>query len=93
MILLPLAENAMKHGPAAGHRGAILCRVAMDASKIRVTLENPGPYAGPRTGSDGLPTVERRLRLAYGHEAALRIAGANGRTIVELELPRGRTGV
>jgi hypothetical protein len=53
-----------------------------------VTVENPGGYAGPRPGSDGLPTVERRLRLAYGDRARLRIAGDGARTRVEVELGR-----
>jgi hypothetical protein len=88
MILLPLAENAVKHGPAAGHRGVIRCAVSFDDSRLRVTLENPGRYAGPRPGSDGLPTVERRLRLAYGTSARLRIAGAEARTVAEVDLPR-----
>jgi hypothetical protein len=88
MILLPLAENAMKHGPAAGHRGDIAFGIVLEDSALRVTLENPGTYAGPRPGSDGLPTVERRLRLAYGDGAVLTIRGVAERTIVELQLPR-----
>jgi hypothetical protein len=87
MILLPLAENAMKHGPAAGHRGRIHCGVSLEKTALRVVLENPGPYHGPRPGSDGLPTVQRRLRLAYGRGAALRITGEDERTRVELDLP------
>ena len=91
MILLPLAENAMKHGPAAGHRGVIRFAVALRGERLVVTLENPGAYAGPRAGSEGLPTVERRLHLAYGG-ASIRIEGGegeSGRTCVEVELPRG----
>ncbi len=102
MILLPLAENAIKHGPAAGHRGVVRfeLRVSEPAAegrgeaRLQITLENPGAYAGPRAGSDGLPTVERRLALAYGGAASIRIEGiasAGGeeppRTRVRLELP------
>jgi signal transduction histidine kinase len=89
MILLPLAENAVKHGPAAGHRGTITVAARPEGGLVRVRLENPGPYAGPRAGSAGLPMVERRLALAYGNAARLSIAGDGQRTAVELELPAG----
>jgi len=88
LLLLPLAENAVKHGPAAGFRGEIVLTLKTEGSRLRVTLDNPGPYAGPREGSDGLPTVQRRLEVAYGREARLHI-GAHGmdRTQVSVELP------
>jgi two-component system sensor histidine kinase AlgZ len=92
MILLPLAENAIKHGPAAGHRGVVHFRVVVGGDHLRVAIENPGPYAGPRAGSEGLPTVQRRLQLAYGGAASIRIEGRTGpdgapRTRVELAIP------
>jgi hypothetical protein len=88
MILLPLAENAMKHGPGAGHRGVVRITVQLTDAHLCVRIENPGAYAGPRPGSDGLPTVQRRLQLAYGDGAALRTDDIGGRTRVELDLPR-----
>jgi two-component system sensor histidine kinase AlgZ len=87
MILLPIAENAVKHGPASGHRGVVRVAVKVDGSRLRVEVENPGRFMGPRAGSDGLPTVERRLLLAYGGEAALRVADRGERTSVEIHLP------
>lgn len=89
MILLPLAENAFKHGPGAGHRGEVRLEVSLDGSQLRVRLENPGPYRGPRPGSAGLPTVEKRLELAYEGKAQLSIGRApeGERTRVELSLP------
>jgi signal transduction histidine kinase len=88
MILLPLAENAVKHGPAAGNRGEIVLTVKVEGAQLRVTLDNPGRYAGPRAGSDGLPIVERRLELAYAGEARLRIgAQSPAMTRAELDLP------
>jgi two-component system sensor histidine kinase AlgZ len=87
LILLPLAENAVKHGPAAGHRGEIAVAARLDGAVARLSIENPGPYRGPRPGSAGLPTVERRLVLAYGGAAQLTVTGAQGRTRVELALP------
>jgi signal transduction histidine kinase len=88
MILLPLAENAVKHGPAAGHRGEIVLTVRIEDGQLRVTLDNPGRYGGPRAGSDGLPVVERRLELAYAGEARLRIGPQTpARTRAEIDLP------
>jgi two-component system sensor histidine kinase AlgZ len=87
MLLLPLADNAVKHGPAAGHRGPIAVTARRDGDRVELALENPGPHRGPRPGSAGLPTVERRLALAYGGSARLAIAGAGARTRVELSLP------
>lgn len=88
MILLPLAENAVKHGPAKGHRGTIALKVSSSAGAVNVLLENPGAYQGPREGSDGLPTLERRLALAYDGAATHRIFAAGDRTRLELSLPR-----
>lgn len=91
MSLLTLAENAVKHGPAAGHRGVLSLEVARADGGVVIALENPGPYHGPRAGSDGLPTLERRLRLAYDGRARLTLNGAAGssRTRAELWIPSG----
>jgi hypothetical protein len=75
MVLLPLAENAVKHGPA-GHRGEIAVRVRSDGELVIFSLENPGAYRGARAGSEGLPIVERRLAVAYGNTVSLDIAAA-----------------
>ncbi|AFE09281.1 histidine kinase family protein [Corallococcus coralloides DSM 2259] len=88
LLLLPLAENAVKHGPAAGHRGPLSVEVAAREGAVVVTLDNPGASKGPREGSVGLPTVERRLALAYGGHALLSLESADGRTRVTVTLPR-----
>jgi LytS/YehU family sensor histidine kinase len=87
LLLLPLIENAIKHGPSAGHRGEILFRVQGDGDRVRISISNPGAYRGPRPGSEGLPTLARRLELAYA-SARFRISGSGARTIAELDLPR-----
>ncbi|MFT3771124.1 MAG: histidine kinase, partial [Minicystis sp.] len=87
LVLLPLAENAMKHGPAAGYEGEVVLAIARDVNGLKIALENPGPYAGPRAGSDGVPTVEKRLLLAYEGRARLAITGEGDRTRVLVELP------
>jgi hypothetical protein len=88
MVLLTLAENAVKHGPAAGHRGTLSLQISTKDGGTLIALENPGPYAGPRQGSEGLPTLERRLRLAYDGRAKLTVSGTgSARTRAELWLP------
>ncbi len=90
LLLLPLAENAVKHGPAAGKRGVIQVHASTAGGTLRVELENPGGYAGPREGSDGLPLVVRRLAAAYGDDARLVIGAAPGapdRTRVSVTVP------
>jgi len=90
LLLLPLAENAVKHGPAAGHAGTIALDVRPGADgRLTIALTNPGPYAGRRAGGTGLDTVERRLALAYDGRAQLRIAARGDGTLVELTLPAG----
>lgn len=98
LLLLPLAENAMKHGPNAGFSGEVSFSVSLGASVLDVVIENPGQSRGPRPGSTGLPTVERRLALAYGDAARVSIRSwspdsasvadtANARTRVCLTIP------
>ncbi|HSP80219.1 MAG TPA: histidine kinase [Myxococcaceae bacterium] len=88
LLLLPLAENAVKHGPAAGHRGPLRLEVAVRGEQVAFELENPGAFHGPREGGAGLPMVERRLALSYGARAGISVASEEGRTRVTLTLPR-----
>jgi LytS/YehU family sensor histidine kinase len=64
MSVLTLVENAVKHGPAKGFRGRIVVSIVEQAGEVTIAIENPGPYGGPRAGSDGLPTLVRQLHLA-----------------------------
>lgn len=89
LILLPLFENAVKHGPAAGKRGTLSLSVGESAGQLRVTLENPGEFHGLRVGGSGFAMVEQRLRLAYSGAASVQIQGHAGRTRVTLKLPAG----
>ncbi|MGZ3460432.1 MAG: sensor histidine kinase [Archangium sp.] len=88
LVLLPLAENAVKHGPAAGHRGRISLCVRARGDLLVFALENPGASKGPREGSSGLPTVERRLALAYAGGASLALTSEDTCTRVTVTLPR-----
>ena len=93
LLLLPLAENAVKHGPAAGHRGTIRLAITHTGTGAQIELENPGPYRGPRDGGEGLPTVHKRLALAYPGQARLEHRATAHGTLATLTLPRERPAV
>src|SRR5690606_14515427 len=52
MILLPVTENAVKHGPGAGHRGEVTLALSVVGGEVVFCVENPGRYAGPREGGE-----------------------------------------
>jgi hypothetical protein len=87
MLLLPMAENAMKHGPGAGRRGTVALRVRVDEETLTVEIENPGAYTGPRAGGSGLAIIEKRLALAYGKPATFSIRARGDRTIATVRTP------
>lgn len=73
LILLPLVENAVKHGPGAGYAGVVEIRVEADGAGAAVEICNPGVWraggqgaaegAGGGRGGEGLALVRRRLAL------------------------------
>ncbi len=87
MLLLPAVENAIKHGPAAGHAGAVVLAVRAAENGCVITIENPGRFAGRRAGGEGVPMIERRLALAYEGAASLRIEAAGEGTIATITVP------
>jgi sensor histidine kinase YesM len=87
LLLLPLVENAIKHGPAAGHDGAVKITIVRDERVLTVTVENPGAFRGRREGGTGLATLERRLALAWGERATLSIGAEGDRTRATLVVP------
>lgn len=87
MILLPLVENAAKHGPNAGHRGPVCLSVTTDDERLVLEVGNPGPLGGERAGGEGLQQVRRRLAHAYGGAASLELRGEGERTRARIEIP------
>lgn len=86
LLLLPLVENAVKHGPAAGHRGSMGFSLSERDGRLLITVENPGPFTGPRQGGEGLRMVEQRLMLLF-EDASFRIFERSGHTIAEVSIP------
>ncbi len=87
LVLLPLFENAIKHGPAAGHDGEVEMQVRAQNGDAVVSIENPGAFGGPRDGAQGLASVERRLVLAYGEDTRAVFASTDTSTRVTVHLP------
>jgi two-component system, LytTR family, sensor histidine kinase AlgZ len=88
MIWLPLLENAITHGPSAGHAGEVVVRLrAVDSHELRLEIENPGAFRGRRDGGQGIAMVERRLALAYGGRATLSLTATGGRTLTRVTMP------
>lgn len=92
MLLLPLAENAMKHGPLARHKGEIVLAVTLVRDLVRIEISNPGAFGGPRAGGNGLAIVRKRLGLAFGDSASFVIeADGDDRTRAVVVIPSVKT--
>jgi LytS/YehU family sensor histidine kinase len=83
LVLVSVVENAIKHGPRAGHRGEITVRVTREGRHLRCEVTNPGAYQ-PRDTGRGIATLRKRLALDGGQFA---IGSDAGRTRAVLELP------
>ncbi len=93
LLVLSLAENAVKHGPAAGHAGRIQLRAWIENERLCVTIRNPGPFRGPREGADGLSTIVKRLELSYDGQAGMQHTSDGRTTTATLRLPLEPHGV
>ena len=90
MILQLLVENAIKHGIARTVGGGVLEIVLRrQGARLQIEVSNPGVWveggAQSSTGL-GLPHLRERLKLAGGEGADCRIAAADGRVRVTVEL-------
>lgn len=68
MLLLPLVENAFKHGDLRARPHAVELELSLHGPELRFTVQNrrraprPGP---PQPGGVGLSNLRRRLQLLY----------------------------
>jgi two-component system sensor histidine kinase AlgZ len=90
LLLQPLVENAVTHGIATlVEGGTVTVRTSRNGSRLAIAVENPCDperKRGRGTGV-GLENVKRRLDAAYGSEAWLTAAEADGMYRVEMMLP------
>ncbi len=87
LLLLPVIENAITHGPASDHEGEVSVNVTRHDDAIEIAIENPGPFAGRREGGHGLAMIEKRLTLAFGDRARFTIEGRGSRTLAVVSIP------
>lgn len=90
MLVLTLAENAIKHGIEPSLRGGDITVTAHeDAGQIRIAVHDSGVGMSDTPGNGtGLENVRSRLRLAYGESASLALSEAEPGLLAELLIPR-----
>jgi two-component system sensor histidine kinase AlgZ len=96
LLLLPVIENAVTHGPGAEHDGEVTLEVTRAGGRVSIRVENPGPFTGPREGGEGLSMIRKRLGLEFGDAASFSIASVSSegrapRTRVTISLPTHAT--
>jgi two-component system sensor histidine kinase AlgZ len=91
LLLQPLVENAVTHGIADLIEGGIVRLTAHTIEQhLAIVIDNPRDPTAKRKKSGagmGLMNVQRRLDMAYGRDASLRVDAGRERFLVELLLP------
>jgi LytS/YehU family sensor histidine kinase len=94
MVLQPLAENAIKHGPDTySDRVEISVRAARSNGKLLLSIEDDGRGCADIAhalghGGIGLRNVRERLRTLYGEHASMNASSPGGRGFrVDLSIP------
>ena len=82
MMLVTLAENAIKHGVAPLPEGGLICiRAARDGDSLRLSVSDTGRGFVAESGSGvGLSNIRARLAALHGSSASL---------MLQANLPRG----
>jgi len=91
LTLLPLVENAVKHGIQSRLEGGTIHITAQASGDgMRITVNNPPtPPDTPRPAGEGLGlrTLERRLSIYYQGKAHLQINTGSDRFTVSVSIP------
>lgn len=92
LLLLPLVENAFKHGDLAARPEAVRLELDLSAKELRFLVHNylaPAPTGlPPQPGGLGLANLRRRLELLYPGTHSLVVRTLSGEYAVELVLQR-----
>ncbi|MBX2979418.1 MAG: histidine kinase [Flavobacteriales bacterium] len=87
-LLLPLVENAFKHGDPCAAEEPLALSITRNGARLRINCTNRigrhTPDGSPATGNHNLA---RRLALLYGDCATVRFAREEQRYTATLELP------
>jgi two-component system sensor histidine kinase AlgZ len=90
MVLQPLLENAVYHGvePGSGE-GRVLVRIQRRGARVHVRVDNPyiEEHAHRQGNRMALENIRERLQLFFDAEASIQMHIADGRYIVEMEMP------
>ena len=92
LLLLPLVENAVKHGIEPKPGPAVICiRALLDDEDLTVTVEDDGLGLRAETGSGlGLANVQAQLRNYFGDSASLSVVtGKSGGVCSTIAIPAG----
>jgi len=95
MLLVPLVENALKHGVDPTARSFVRAAVRVGPDKLRFTIENSLHARAERAAEGfglGLQHLRRRLELAYPGAHALTIENDGSVFRVDLRLAGRPTG-
>ena len=87
MLLLPLVENAFKHGVANDHEDPIKINIIANQKILHFSVSNKKSAANKDAiGGVGLNNVERRLQLLYPERYKLNIVNSSTHYTTELML-------
>jgi hypothetical protein len=84
LMLLTLAENAVKHGLSSSREGGrIDLRATADAERLRIDVADTGSGFAKSAGTGtGLANIRARLKASFGDAASLSLASNEPRGIV-----------
>lgn len=92
LTLLPLVENAVKHGiQQCLEGGTISVHINRVGQDLQVTIKNPYDIPAHKTKGEGLglETLRKRIHVYYGREAMLSVQKDNTFFQVSLRIPSG----
>jgi sensor histidine kinase YesM len=89
MMLLTLAENAIKHGIEPSVRGGeVALSARVDAGVVRICVADSGVGMSTTPGAGtGLDNLRHRLALAYGDAAGLTLEEGDPGLVAEIAIP------